>query len=296
MDLAEIAAELATWRQQPALYAEAQLALRARALDFLYFVRDVLPATEAPGAALSGLVDDAATLAAELTAINTMLFQRTRTAIQQRHLTGATLRTYFDQIVSYDEEANDDGVYTSYGGLDVLIDGIFALHDAPTPTLPLAAEMVHCEETPALVILDLVNQIDFGPNDVFYDLGSGLGQVAMLVHLLTGVAARGVEIEPAFVAFARQQAAALGVAGVEFMEGDAQTVDYRDGTVFFLFTPFRGALLQRVLSQLQQAAQHHPIQLCTFGPCTPAVAETPWLHTLTAGASHQYRLTIFESR
>lgn len=154
---------------------------------------------------------------------------------------------------------------------------------------------MHCEETPARVLLDLIDHTPLTATDVFYDLGSGLGQVVMVVHLLTGVKAKGVEMEPTFCAFAQEQARDLGLTGVEFINIDARAADYSDGTLFFMFTPFRGQLLQDVLDRLQQVAQHHPIRLCTFGPCTPRVADQPWLRPLTPDARHEYKLIIFES-
>lgn len=130
--------------------------------------------------------------------------------------------------------------------------------------------MVHCEETPARTILDLMDQCVIGAQDVFYDLGSGLGQVVLLVHLLAGVKAKGVEFEPAFCEFARKQAAALGLTAVDFINTNARNADYSDGTVFFLFTPFRGQILHDVLERLEQAARQRQIRLCTFGSCSAA--------------------------
>ncbi|MEZ4616402.1 MAG: class I SAM-dependent methyltransferase [Caldilineaceae bacterium] len=104
------------------------------------------------------------------------------------------------------------------------------------------------------------------PADCFYDLGSGLGQVVMLVQLLTGMAARGVEYDPAFVDFARRQAAILDLPAVRFVNADARIADYSDGTIFFLFTPFRGAMLRTVMTRLRDIAHDHPIRVGTFGP------------------------------
>ena len=245
------------------------------------------------------LLDDAARLAERLTAVNEALFERARRLVVDERLRGATLRAYFARfeptLSSGNAPTGEGAVHTSYGALDLLADGLFALNRAPAPTVALAPEMVPCEETPVLAILDLVDQLDFGPDDRFYDLGCGLGQVVMLVHLLSGVAACGIEIEPRFVGFARQQVRALGLDGVSFMHGDVQEAALDDGTVFFLFTPFRGDLLRRVLARLHAVAQDHPIRVCTFGPCTPIVADEPWLKQRTDEIPHEYKLTVFET-
>ncbi|MEZ4862612.1 MAG: hypothetical protein R3C14_14960 [Caldilineaceae bacterium] len=294
MDLNDLRAELDAYANDPRLTVPDNLYARAEALDFLHFVREMARIEQDKTPEGAQLQQDAQRLAKKLTALNNQLFQAARTAIRQGTLTGIALRHYCDRFTAY-RPGLGDWVYTSYDGLDVLFDGIFQLKQAPTPTLLPTAEMVRCEETPARVLLAMVDQVALGADDLFYDLGSGLGQVVMAVHLLTGVAAKGVEIEPAFCTFAQRQAQALGLTGVTFLNQDARQVDYQDGTVFFLFTPFRGQLLQTVLARLQKVAQQHVIRLCTFGPCTPHVAAQPWLHPITPAARHEYKLVIFES-
>ena len=294
MKLQELQAELAGYLNDSTLLAEAKLQRRAEALDFLTFLHDVLRAERRQTPAIQELKQQAVHLQSQLETVNEQLFQQARTAIQHKTLTGSALRRYVDQFTDYRPYLSDR-VYMSYDGLDVLVDGLFQLKRAPAATLAPTVEMVHCEETPARVLLDLIDHTPLTATDVFYDLGSGLGQVVLLVHLLTGVKAKGVEVEPAFCAFAQAQAQDLGLTNVEFINSDARTADTGDGTLFFMFTPFRGQLLQRVLARLQQIAQHHPIRLCTFGPCTPRVADQPWLRPLTPAARHEYKLVIFES-
>lgn len=294
MDILELQAELAHFRSDHTLPVETNLHRRAEALDFLAFLGDVLRMKRDYTPAMQMLQREAGQLQTELEAVNRQIFQQARTAIQAGTLTGQVLRHYLNGFTAYSAE-NSECVYMSYDGLDVLVDGLFALKEAPAPTLTPAIEMVHCEETPARLLLDLIDHTTFRPTDVFYDLGSGLGQVVLLVHLLTGVRAKGVEIEPAFCDFARQQAQRLGLVNVAFINTDARTADYHDGTHFFMFTPFRGHLLQTVLRRLQQEAQQRPIRLYTFGSCTPRVAEQSWLRPVTVDARHEYKLVIFES-
>lgn len=294
MDLQELQAELANYLTDNTLLAEINLWRRAEALDFLTFLQDVLRMDRRHTSAHQPLQTQATALQTQLTAVNTQLFQQLRHRVQSGALVGATLRHYLDQFTDYRAHTRDR-VYMSYDGLDVLVDGLFQLKEAPAATLDPTVEMVHCEETPARVLLDLIDHTPLTPTDVFYDLGSGLGQVVLLIHLLTGIQARGVEIEPAFCRFAQGQAVAFGLNDVTFINSDARTADYSDGTVFFMFTPFRGQLLQTVLARLQQEAQQRPIRLCTFGSCTPRVADQSWLRPVTADARHEYKLVIFES-
>jgi hypothetical protein len=50
--------------------------------------------------------------------------------------------------------------------------------------------------------------------------------------------------------------------------------------VFYLYITFTGAMLHDVLNRLKVEAAKRPIRLCTLGPCTPTVAEKPWLEAL----------------
>lgn len=232
----ELQAELAHYRNDSTLLAEADLQRHAEALDFLTFLQDGLRMEPRLTPAMQTLQQQAVHLQSQLDAINAHLFAQVRTAIQSGTLTGGALRHYLAQFTDYTPQ-NSDRVYMSYDGLDLLVDGLFDLKRAPAATLAQAVEMVYCE-TPARVLLDLIDHTPLTATDVFYDLGSGLGQVVMLVHLLTGVKAKGVEVEPAFCAFAQEQAHTLGLTNVAFINTDARTADYNDGTIFFMFTPF----------------------------------------------------------
>ncbi|HEV2482923.1 MAG TPA: hypothetical protein VGS79_24830 [Puia sp.] len=162
-----------------------------------------------------------------------------------------------------------------YDMLDVFVNRLCSFLPMPVPTRVLEAEMVDFHKTPARVVLQLARRVV--AEDVFVDLGAGLGQVAMLVHLLTGARTRGVEIEPVFCGYARQCAAELRLADVAFCEGDARFADYSQGTVFFMYTPFRGELLETVFGLLRREALSRSFMLVTFGPCSAYAARQDWL-------------------
>jgi SAM-dependent methyltransferase len=156
--------------------------------------------------------------------------------------------------------------------------------------------MVFYQQTPARIIVELINRAHLGPHDLFYDLGSGMGHVATLVHLLSGAPARGVEFEPAFCAHARARTAELGLTQVEFINQDARRADYTQGSLFYMYTPFEGALLLEVLERLRERARSGPIRLATYGPCTTVVAQQSWLSAPHPSDPGSHRLALFESR
>lgn len=122
-------------------------------------------------------------------------------------------------------------------------------------------------------IIAAVRDAPIRAGDVLVDLGSGLGRVAILGHLITGARAAGIEIQDHLVDAARTCSTALHLPEVSFVHADASEVEL-EGTVFFLYAPFNGDLLKRVLARLQATARRHPIVVCTVGM---ALDEAPWM-------------------
>jgi hypothetical protein len=198
--------------------------------------------------------------------------QRLRSRILSGRYTREGLRRAFAALAARCEGG------TGYDALDRLTATLLAA-GAPSPERAvLTGDMVRYQPTPTRAILSMIDETGLGPDDVFYDLGSGLGHVVLLVGLLTGARARGIEIEPAYCDYARRSAQSLALARVEIVEADARDASLSGGTVYFLYTPFRGALLDEVLEALRREARQRPIRVCTYGPCTAAMASVPWLH------------------
>jgi hypothetical protein len=123
-----------------------------------------------------------------------------------------------------------------------------------------------------------------------------LGQVSILVHLLSGATAKGIEFEPVYCDYARACATKLNLASVQFANIDARDADYADGTIFFFYTPFTGNLLDQVLDRLWRQTRGRTIMLCTYGPCTPQVARQSWLEHLDGNGLDEDKLAVFRSR
>jgi SAM-dependent methyltransferase len=181
-----------------------------------------------------------------------------RDRVRSGECRGAAFRAMVSEYVciDYDESGYDE--------LDEFVNELMFRGEMPEPTRKLEPGMVEYYKTPARLVFEWVERMEFGADDVFYDLGSGLGQVAMLVNLLTGVRARGVEIEPAYCDYARGCAHSLGLCDVDFVAGDVRDVDLSDGTVFFLYTPFTGDVLAAVVDKLR--AIPRPIRIVAWGP------------------------------
>lgn len=291
MDLASLREHLESLERDTDLWEETALQARAEAWDWLRFAQGSLAARKDRIAA--AMLSRVAALMTRIENTDEALFARFYAALSSGQLRGADLRAYLARFTEY--RAGRHQRCLAPDGLDLLLNG--ALHREPIPqgSQPLETEMVHFEQTPARLLLELSDRVPLGPDDCFYDLGCGLGRIPILIHLLTGVEAVGVEIDPEYCAYARRCTIALGLTGVRFVNADVRRADLSRGTVFFMFTPFVGSVLARVLTRLHHLAMSVPITLGTYGPITPIVARQPWLHNV-AETEDPYRLGIFASR
>jgi hypothetical protein len=297
--IAEIQQALEALAAEPALFIEANFANRAEALDELEFhildrLDGLLPV--APTAKFLRVSRQAQELKEQLEAIDQQLFQRLRDLIRAGQHTPASLRASLTAYAGPSGLSSGPVVATatSYDSLDVLTNGLFAELDQPLETESREPDMVYYQKTPARIILELAAKLT--EQDTLYDLGSGLGHVPVLVRLLSGATAWGVEIEPAYCRYAQSCAKTLQLTRVHFLNADARSADYAGATAFFLFTPFTGQILQQVLDQLRQLAQRTPLKVFSYGPGTLELAQQPWLHRLDPPESHLYQLAEFQSK
>ena len=113
-------------------------------------------------------------------------------------------------------------------------------------------------------ILATVRDVPVGAGDILVDIGSGLGRVAILVHLLSGARARGIEIQLHLVERAIARCRELSLPAVSFAHGNAADVEL-DGSVFFLYAPCNGEMLVRVLERIERVARRRRIVVCAVG-------------------------------
>ena len=292
IDLRRAGTGLDAMEADASLFAPRNLEARSRALDELAFLQELF---RMRGLDMDEpLVARARSLQRGLEEVDERLFRRMRQRIRAGGYTPRSLRAALERYAGY-RPAQRAGLIAGYDALDVLVHGLLLPNPTPEETVIRSPEMVQYEATPARAALAMIDDAQIGPEDVFYDLGAGLGHIVILVHLLTGAQARGVEVEPAFCAYARASAEELRLSGVRFIAADARQADYGEGTVFFLFTPFRGAMLRAVLGRLQEQAARRTIRVCTYGTCTHEVAKALWLQVQDADMVHDFRLAVFRS-
>ena len=232
-------------------------------------------------------------LQTELEAANSRLYEYIRDSIRCGDGRNALLRHSGEGVHETTEHGNASRDDDSYNYLDELVSGIFRFTVPSKPKIDLSSEMVAYQPTPARHVFGLIGRAKLTAEDVFVDLGSGLGHVPLLIATCTTARAIGIELEPAFVDCAQQSAKGLQLLNATFLAGDAREADLSSGTVFYLYTPFRGAILRTVLDRLRVEARTRAIRVCTFGPCTPTIADESWLALDLAESSG---VSVFRSR
>jgi hypothetical protein len=281
-----------------ALYAPDNFQGRAEVIDAIELeiidrIDDLLSYPSQPRK-LRSLRRAAERLQRRLQAVDEAVFHDLRSVIRGG-CRGEPLRHIIERLVGICAADNQGQAVVGYDRLDRLVTGILDSRALPEPRLEPEPEMVLNQRTPARIIFELVRRANLGPQDCFYDLGSGMGQVTTLVHLLSGATSRGVEFEPAFCEYARACVAAHKLTQVAFINADARRADYAEGNIFFMYTPFEGRMLLEVLERLRERSRSGPLRLATYGSCTAIVAQQDWLSAPSPAEPGSYRLALFSS-
>jgi hypothetical protein len=296
----EIQSYIEEMEKDLSLYEEKNFDHRMDTIDFIGFpiigqIEELLAKTVQPDKLLL-LKHRAQKIKSDLEGIDNSLFQKLQENIRKEGYTGGKFRNLVKKYIDFNLNDNGHQQEPDYDNLDILVNGLLSPPQAmPEQTKDLEPEMVFYQKTPARIIFELVEKCNFTKDDVFYDIGSGLGQVAILVNLLTGIKAKGIEFEPAFCDYSRDCAAKLNLSNITFINADARQADYCDGTIFFMYTPFNGAILQKVLEILRKESLLKKIRIITYGPCTAEVASQSWLDSAGPPNDNIYKLRVFTS-
>jgi SAM-dependent methyltransferase len=172
---------------------------------------------------------------------------------------------------------------------DAAIEDRLGIAACAPPSIPPGEHLIGYHASGIAAIVRALAEVPVVPGDVFLDLGSGLGKVVILAALLTGATARGIEIQPALVQWARASAVRAGV-DVRFALGDVRDAFLEDGTVFFLYAPFTGPVLTSVVDRLREIATRKAIVVCALGI---DLDRTSWLARRDVDA---FWLSVYESR
>lgn len=174
---------------------------------------------------------------------------------------------------------------------DAFVQRLFEVTDVPEAETPRPAKMVRYLPSPVTSILELAGRV--GPGQVFYDVGSGLGLVTLLVAWLSGATTKGIEREPAYHRHAEALAARFPKLQVTPILGDARDHDYADADLVYVYDTFRDELLDQLLLKLSAARPGGALTVVSRGQSSPQIEQQPWLERVETTPSG---LTIFQRR
>jgi histone methylation protein DOT1 len=274
------------------LFQPQQLRERLIALDKLDVRFGGLDAEDSTTCADSRLHIRAKALRTRIEAVNAELYKCVRNDIVR----GGRPRLFFQWLKDL---ASQNESQITFPGLgfdcsDEFLSGVLQLREPGEPKLPQSPEIVPYQPTPVRHILHLLAATGLSKDDVFVDLGSGMGHVPLVVSMATGARSVGVEVQATYVASARECAQSLHLNRVRFIAQDAREADLSSCSVFYLYSPFKGSMLTDVLSALRMESTRRAIRICSLGPCTRRIANETWLKASTVCDTE--RIAVFDSR
>lgn len=170
------------------------------------------------------------------------------------------------------------------GARDSELERLLGIAEASARSHPPGPELIGYHPSGLAPVMRAVIEAPLTEEDVFIDLGAGLGKVAALARILSGARVRGIEVQASLLSMAAR------VDGVELINADVREADLEEGTVFFLYNPFTGSALEQVLGRLHEVAKHHAIVVCALGL---PLGHREWL---VPRALEHFWLQIFDSK
>ncbi len=106
----------------------------------------------------------------------------------------------------------------------------------------------------------IANRLKLAREDVFYDIGCGMGRILCVVARRRIRKCVGIELLEPLCEKARRNALRLRgrKAPIEIICADAATADLSEGTIYFLFNPFGKDTLRVLLANLQTSISRDP--------------------------------------
>jgi SAM-dependent methyltransferase len=121
-----------------------------------------------------------------------------------------------------------------------------------------------------------------GPEEVFYDIGSGMGRMLCIMARRRIRRCVGIELFEPLCNIARLNAERLRGrrSPIEIICGDATTADLSDGTIYYMFNPFGEETMRDTLENLRASLSKKPrtIKIVYCNPtCKSLFQRTSWL-------------------
>ena len=121
--------------------------------------------------------------------------------------------------------------------------------------------------TDYLIIKRVLNTLNLTENDVFYDLGSGLGRMIISAAIITPAVCKGIEFIPERIEQAIKAKQRLALDNLHLICGNVLDQDFSDGTAFYMWEPFSNDTQMKVIKELEKISKNKQITIAAKG-CT----------------------------
>ena len=168
--------------------------------------------------------------------------------------------------------------------LTVLLSVVSTMAQQPLKPLKKKPEVPYVP-THEKVVAEMLKVAKVGKNDILYDLGSGDGRIVITAAKRFGTRGVGVDIDPARITEARENAVKAGVADkVKFLQQDLFETDIREATVvtLFLLPEVNLRLRPKLLSDLKTDTRvvSHNFGMGNWTPLKTLKVRVPQEHTI----------------
>lgn len=167
-----------------------------------------------------------------------------RAQIAAGALRGAALRRCFEELPLLER--------------DHFVEELLGIAYPPLHEPTLARDLVGYSPSGYDEIVYAFDLTQLGPGQRFLDLGCGLGKPVLLAALLTRASSVGIDCNALLCEHGQRSARELGLDEVDFRPGDARDAPLDEADVSFMYLPFTGDALSRVLARLRAQAQPSP--------------------------------------
>ena len=195
---------------------------------------------------------------------------------------GKRLRRALESRCTFEDERT-----LRLGPADQFFDELIGLHDKPAVPTQFSEDAIGYVEASVEAVLRMLDAIELEEHDLFCDVGSGLGRIPILVHLLTGLPTLGVEIDRELCAKGQALLSSNEIAKVDLRAASALDADLSEVTVFSFNLPFDDATLATFLNRIRPHPGAGAIRIYPYA-WHLAFWDVPWLRPVRISGTDAY--------